>query len=218
MRPFHVYIAEDIARLAAMLHDNLEMSPAFKVVGIAVNGQDLLDRLIVAPALPDIVLMDIQMPVLDGIAATAALKSRHPQVKIVMATVFDDEESIFNSILAGADGYLMKDEAPDVLHRSLLEVMDGGAPMSPAIARKALSLLRRTPVATAQKAGDNDLSERELEILEQLGKALRYEQIAANLHISTGTVRKHIEHIYRKLQVHNKTAAVDAAKRMGLID
>lgn len=217
MRTFHVHITEDLPRLAKMLRENLEMSPRFKVTGIAVNGQDLLLQLAGLPSLPDIVLMDIQMPVMDGLAATAALKAKHPQIKIVMATVFDDEESIFNAILAGADGYLLKDESPDVLHRSLLEVMDGGAPMSPAIARKALSLLRKNPVQPATAAANHDLSEREIEILEQLSKGLRYDQVGENLHISTGTVRKHIENIYRKLQVHNKTAAVEAARKKGVI-
>ncbi|MCU0345305.1 MAG: response regulator transcription factor [Saprospiraceae bacterium] len=217
MRPHHVHITEDIARLAKMMRENLELSPDFKVTGIAVNGQDLLNQLPALPSLPDIVLMDIQMPVLDGIAATAALKARHPQVKVVMATVFDDEENIFNAILAGADGYLLKDEPPQVLHRALQEVMEGGAPMSPAIARKALSLLRKNPVAPTPAAADHDLTDREIELLEQLSKGLRYEQVGQNLHISTGTVRKHIENIYRKLQVHNKMEAVAAARRRGLI-
>lgn len=216
MRPLHVHITEDLPRLAKMLRENLEMSPNFKVTGVAVNGQDLLAQLPTLPNLPDVVLMDIQMPVMDGIAAAAALKAKHPQIKIVMATVFDDEENIFNAILAGADGYLMKDEPPQVLHRALEEVMEGGAPMSPAIARKALLLLRKTPVQPAP-AQTGDLSEREIELLEQLSKGLRYEQIGQNLHISTGTVRKHIENIYRKLQVHNKVEAVEAARKKGVI-
>ncbi|MBI1224278.1 MAG: response regulator [Bacteroidetes bacterium] len=217
MRPLHVHITEDLPRLAKMLRENLEMSSDFKVTGHALNGQDLLNQLPSMPSLPDIVLMDIQMPVMDGIAATAALKAKHPQIKIVMATVFDDDENIFNAILAGADGYLMKDEPPQVLHRALAEVMEGGAPMSPAIARKALLLLRKTPAQPMPSQPDHDLSEREIELLEQLSKGLRYEQIGQNLHISTGTVRKHIENIYRKLQVHNKVEAVEAARKKGVI-
>lgn len=215
MRPYHVHITEDLPRLAQMLREHLELSPDFRVSGLARNGRDLLEQLSAAPALPDIVLMDIQMPEMDGLAATALVKARHPQIKIVMATVFDDDESIFNAILAGADGYLLKDESPESLHRALLEVMDGGAPMSPAIARKALSLLRRAPAPAP--AAEHDLSAREIELLEQLSKGLRYEQIGENLFISTGTVRKHIENIYRKLQVHNKLEAVEAARKKGLI-
>lgn len=217
MKTHHVHITEDLPRLAKMLRENLEMSPSFKVTGHALHGKELLEQLAQLPSLPDIVLMDIQMPVMDGIAATAALKSRHPQVKVVMATVFDDEENIFHAILAGADGYLMKDEPPQVLHRALQEVMEGGAPMSPSIARKALLLLRKSPAQPASPQPEHDLSEREIELLEQLSKGLKYEQIGQNLHISTGTVRKHIENIYRKLQVHNKLEAVEAARKKGVI-
>lgn len=218
MRPYYVHIAEDQPGLAKMLETNLRLSPLFVSTGIALNGRDLLEQLGAMPSLPDIVLMDIQMPVMDGIAATEALKAMHPQIKVVMATVFDDEEHIFNAILAGADGYLLKDESPEVLHRALEEAMNGGAPMSPAIARKALLLLRLSPINPAPAMPvQSELSERELEILEQLSKGLRYEQVAQNLFISSGTVRKHIENIYRKLQVHNKTAAVEAGKKLRII-
>lgn len=215
MRPYHVHIAEDLPRLAQMLREHLELSPDFRASGLARNGRELLEQLSAAPTLPDIVLMDIQMPEMDGLEATAQLKARHPQIKIVMATVFDDDESIFKAILAGADGYLLKDEPPENLHRSLREVMAGGAPMSPAIARKTLGLLRRAPAPAP--AAEHDLSAREIELLEQLSKGLRYEQIGENLFISTGTVRKHIENVYRKLQVHNKLEAVEAARKKGLI-
>ncbi len=134
-----------------------------------------------------------------------------------MATVFDDETHIFDAILAGADGYLLKDESPEVLHRSLREVMEGGAPMSPAIARKALNLLRRTPATVPRITGDALLSDREIDILDQLSRGLRYRQVAENLDISEGTVRKHIENVYRKLQVHNKVSAVDKGRQLGII-
>ncbi|GJM31190.1 MAG: DNA-binding response regulator [Saprospiraceae bacterium] len=213
---YHVHIAEDLPRLAKMLRENLELSPDFKVTGHAEDGQALLDQLAEAATLPHIILMDIKMPRLNGIETTARLKAMHPQIKIVMATVFDDEEHIFDAILAGADGYLLKDEKPEVLHRSLLEVMHGGAPMSPAIARKAIALLRRQP-EVVPKTTTSDLSDREIEILDQISRGLRYRQVAENLHISEGTVRKHIENIYRKLQVHNKVSAVDKGKKLGII-
>ncbi len=214
---YHVHIAEDLPRLAKMMRENLELSPDFLVTGHSEDGRALLDDLAKAKTLPHIVLMDIKMPRLNGIETTAQLKALHPQVKIVMATVFDDETHIFEAILAGADGYLLKDEQPEVLHRSLKEVMTGGAPMSPAIARKALALLRRPSAAPTTATEEVDLSEREVEILDQLSRGLRYRQVAGNLHISEGTVRKHIENIYRKLQVHNKISAVDKGKKLGLI-
>ena len=214
---YHVHIAEDLPRLAKMMRENLELSPDFLVTGHSEDGQALLDHLAQAKTLPHIVLMDIKMPRLNGIQTTAQLKARHPQIKIVMATVFDDETHIFDAILAGADGYLLKDEQPEVLHRSLKEVMNGGAPMSPAIARKALALVRRPSRVPTPPSEGIDLSEREVEILDQLSRGLRYRQVAENLHISEGTVRKHIENIYRKLQVHNKISAVDKGKKLGLI-
>lgn len=214
---YHIHIAEDLPRLAKMLRENLELSPDFKVSGQAEDGQELLEQLTALPTLPHIVLMDIMMPRLNGIETTARLKALHPQIKVVMATVFDDETHIFDAILAGADGYLLKDESPEVLHRSLREVMEGGAPMSPAIARKALTLLRRPPPAVPKTQTDAPLSDREIDILDQLSRGLRYRQVAENLDISEGTVRKHIENVYRKLQVHNKVSAVDKGRQLGLI-
>jgi len=132
-----------------------------------------------------------------------------------MATVFEDENHIFDAILAGADGYLLKDETPENLHRCLQEALEGGAPMSPAIARKSLQMLRRA--APVPAAPDHNLTPREVEILEQLSRGLSYQQVADNLFVSPGTVRTHIEHVYRKLQVNNKTSAVEQARRKGII-
>lgn len=214
---YQIYLAEDLPRIAQMMKDNLSLDPELQCVGHARDGQELIEQLSQSPNLPHLILMDIKMPRLNGIQATAHLKALHPQLKILMTTVFDDEQHIFEAILAGADGYLLKDAPPGELHRSIREVMEGGAPMSPAIASKALAMLRRKPESTPAKAADHDLSEREIEILGQLSKGLRYRQVAENLYISEGTVRKHIENIYRKLQVHNKLSAVDKAKDLGVI-
>jgi len=213
--PYHIAIAEDLPRLARMLQENVEASADFQVVHVAMNGRLLLQWLERCYNKPDLVLMDINMPEMNGIAATQALKDLYPQVKVVMATVFEDENHIFDAILAGADGYLLKDETPESLHRNLHEALEGGAPMSPAIARKALQMMRRsTPPA---ETPEHNLTPREVEILEQLSRGLSYQQVADNLIVSTGTVRTHIEHVYRKLQVNNKTAAVEQARRKGII-
>lgn len=214
---YQIHLAEDLPRLAEMLKENLNLSPEFKCVGHARDGAELLEQLRAAPNLPHLVLMDIKMPRLNGIEATARLKQMHPQLKVIMTTVFDDDQHIFDAILAGADGYLLKDAPPEELHRGIREVMNGGAPLSPAIARKALAIMRRMPGESPVKPADHDLSAREIEILEQLSKGLRYRQVAENLYISEGTVRKHIENIYRKLQVHNKLSAVDKAKDLGVL-
>jgi DNA-binding NarL/FixJ family response regulator len=213
--PYHIAIAEDLPRLARMLQENVEASAEFQVVHVAMNGRMLLQWLEQCYNKPDLVLMDINMPEMNGIVATQALKDLYPQIKVVMATVFEDENHIFDAILAGADGYLLKDETPESLHRNLHEALEGGAPMSPAIARKSLQMMRRsTPPA---KAPEHNLTPREVEILEQLSRGLSYQQVADNLIVSTGTVRTHIEHVYRKLQVNNKTAAVEQARRKGII-
>ena len=135
-----------------------------------------------------------------------------------MSTVFDDEHYIFDAIMAGASGYLMKEEPPAKIHRSIYEALEGGAPMSPAIARKSLEIMRKgKPSEEKTPSEDYNLTNRETEMLEHLAKGLSYEQIADNLFISYGTVRKHIENVYKKLKVHNKVEAVQKAQGEGLI-
>ena len=136
-----------------------------------------------------------------------------------MLTVFDDDENIFNAIKAGADGYLLKEITPDTLHDGICQVLEGGAAMTPSIAAKALNLLRFPEKVTADKVQVEEISltKRETEILEQLSKGLNYQLIAENLFISPPTVRKHIENIYKKLQVHNKMEAVQKAMKNNLI-
>jgi DNA-binding NarL/FixJ family response regulator len=135
-----------------------------------------------------------------------------------MSTVFDDEQNLFNAIMAGASGYLLKDETPQKIHRSIYEAVEGGAPMSQMIARKALSLIKTgKPESLKTEQSNYGLSERETEVLEHLSKGLSYDQISDNLFISNGTVRKHVENIYRKLRVNNRTEAIDKAKKGGVI-
>jgi DNA-binding NarL/FixJ family response regulator len=158
------------------------------------------------------------MPEMDGIKATEIIKERHPQIKIIMLTVFDDEENIFRSIQAGADGYLLKEINAENIRKSILEVVNDGAPMSPSIALKALKLLRNPLQITEDTEIEKvKLTKRETDVLLQLSKGLNYNEIAENLFISSGTIRKHIENIYRKLQVHNKMEAVQKARSQKLI-
>jgi DNA-binding NarL/FixJ family response regulator len=161
--------------------------------------------------------MDIEMPECNGIEATKMVKSKYPQLKIIMLTVFDNDENIFNAIKAGADGYLLKEVNPKDLHQGIIETINGGAAMNPSIALKTLKLLRN-PVEFAQVEQEEvKLSTREIEVLEQLSKGLNYNVIADNLILSPSTVRKHIENIYTKLQVHNKLEAIEKAKSNNLI-
>jgi DNA-binding NarL/FixJ family response regulator len=162
--------------------------------------------------------MDIEMPKMNGIEATFQVKQRFPHIKIIMLTVFDNDENIFRAIKAGADGYLLKETNPEELYRAITETMNGGASMTPSIALKTLRMFRE-PVdfSRTTETGEIKLTTRETEVLEQLSTGLKYEQIAANLIISTGTVRKHIENIYAKLQVCNKLEAIRKAKENNLI-
>lgn len=178
----------------------------------ALNGSDLLTKLEDNHNL-DLILMDIEMPILNGIETTQIVKQKYPHIKIIMLTVFDNDENIFNAIKAGADGYLLKEIDAKDLHNGILETLNGGAAMNPSIAMKTLKLLRNPITIESEKdKEDIQLTAREIEVLEQLSKGLNYIKIAENLILSSGTVRKHIENIYKKLQVHNKLEAVQKAK------
>ena len=190
-----------------------------KFVFHAFNGKLFLEKL-AEDTTVDVVLMDIQMPEMDGIETTRIISERFPQIKVIMLTVLDDEESIFQAILAGANGYLLKDENPRVLLESILSIVEGGAPMSAGIASKALRLLRNPlkPAEIKCETEKPELSLREIEVLNQLSKGMDYKQIAENLIISPSTVRKHIENIYGKLKAHNKIEAVKIAQKHRIID
>ncbi|MES2681536.1 MAG: response regulator transcription factor [Bacteroidota bacterium] len=210
-----IAIAEDNAALARAICDNIAMNDSFGLCFVAVNGEELLSQL--PGNLPDVILMDINMPVMNGIEATRQVKTLYPDIKIVMLTVFDDGDNIFNSILAGATGYVLKDEKPARLFSAIEEAVEGGAPMSPVIAQKTLTLLRGKIPESVPENNEYHLSKRELEILNFLSLGLDYNQIADKIFISPKTVRKHIENIYSKLQAHNKVEAISIAKKNRLI-
>lgn len=215
METLRVALAEDIAALAKTMQEKIALFPELEFAFAARHGKDLLEKLEKDHDL-DVILMDINMPVMDGIAATKEVRRKYPDIKIVMSTVFDEEEHIFQSILAGANGYLLKDEKPLKILLSIQEAMEGGAPMSTGIATKALGLIRKM-ADVEESTIDFNLTKRETEILEQLSKGQNYQQIADLMFISPGTVRKHIENIYQKLQVHSKLEAVQLALKHRLI-
>lgn len=204
-----VAVAEDNPNLARAIRENLASFEDVELLFVAGNGMDAIQKM--SSALPDVILMDIHMPVMDGIEATRRINHLFPQVKIIMLTVFDDSDKIFDSIMAGATGYLLKDETPGKILAALEEAMEGGAPMSSLIASKSLQLIKRGTSSPTPEKRDYNLSEREVEILELIAKGENYQEIADKLFISPKTVRKHIENIYRKLQVHNKVDAVKLA-------
>lgn len=212
-----IAIVDDNSFLIKTIQEKLSFFDDFAIKFTAVNGQELLDKLDKSHAV-DLILMDIEMPLMNGIDATYQVKQKYPQIKIIMLTVFDNDENIFKSIKAGADGYFLKEVNPQELYNGIHETLNGGAAMTPSIALKTLKLLRE-PVSfdDAQATEEVTLTAREIEVLEQLSKGLKYNAIAENLFLSAGTIRKHVENIYNKLQVHNKLEAIQKAKNNKLI-
>ncbi|MFK7782031.1 response regulator [Psychroserpens sp.] len=212
-----IAIVDDNTFLINTVKEKLSFFEEFNIKFSAMNGSDLLSQIEDNHNL-DLILMDIEMPVLNGIEATEIVKQKYPHIKIIMLTVFDNDENIFNAIKAGADGYLLKEINAKDLHDGIIDTLNGGAAMNPSIALKTLKLLRNPMCIENEKDKEIiKLTKRETEVLEHLSKGLNYVQIADNLILSTGTVRKHIENIYRKLQVHNKLEAVQKAKKNNLI-
>ncbi|WP_017256987.1 response regulator transcription factor [Pedobacter arcticus] len=213
--PITIAIAEDNSFALKACTDKLAQHREFKVVMSAFNGHELIEN--INKHQVDLVLMDIQMPGMNGIEATELIKKQHPELKVLMLTTFDDDENIFRAIMAGANGYLLKEENSENLRQSIIETLSGGAPMSAGVALRVLNLIRNPLPVKADEMQDYGLTKREVELLTQLKNGLSYEQIATNLFISYGTVRKHIENIYRKLQVNNKVSAVDVANKNRII-
>jgi DNA-binding NarL/FixJ family response regulator len=210
-----VLIVDDKPEMRMTLAEKLSFFPEYNCVGTASDGVEAVSS--VKSNQPDVILMDLQMPHMDGIDATLEIKSIHPEVKILITTVMDDNAHIFHAIKAGADGYLLKDTDPDQLSNAIQEVLTGGAPMSPNVAQKALHLLRSG--GEPERNGNKDLvlSRREVEILKELSKGYASKEIAESLFIAPSTVRKHVENICRELRVHNKVDALDLGRRKGLL-
>ena len=204
----HIAIVDDKQPNRVSLSEKILYYKDIVVDFMAVNGEDFLEQIKLAKQKPDVVLMDIDMPVLNGIETVNIATEKYPNTKYIMLTVFDDDDKIFDAIKAGAIGYLLKDESVDKIVTSIKEVVEfGGAPMSPRIARKALHLM--VEGQTSQRKNENPiLSDREKDILKGLVQGLDYKGVADMLFISPHTVRTHITNIYKKLHVSSKTQAV----------
>jgi DNA-binding NarL/FixJ family response regulator len=220
-----VAIADDRQHNRNILADKLLRTHFFEIAFQATNGEDFLNKMRNLPEeeYPHIVLMDLEMPVIDGVAAIASASSLYPNVKFVVLTVFDDDDKIFKAIKAGACGYLLKEESGPVLTEMLVNLRESGAgPISPSIAYKILQIVQQSPGDQKNNhtlAGDNlfQLSEREKEILQLLSQGLEYKEIAAKINISPNTVKKHSINIYQKLHVNSKAQALRIAYTKGLI-
>ena len=215
-----VLLVDDQALFCEGLRTLLDLQPDIEVVGEANNGREAIEC--VARAAPDVVLMDIQMPVLDGVAATRDIRAHHPNTRVIVLTTFDDDEYVFEALRAGAVGYLLKDVASDRLAEAIRCAARGESFLQPSVAAKVVAEYIRLADAPharerANQALGEPLSDRELEILRLVATGASNKEIAATLVIAEGTVKNHVTNILGKLGVRDRTQAALNAKELGLV-
>lgn len=203
-----VVIADDHPIVRDGLAAVLATQPDIEVAGQAGTGHEALSQ--AAALTPDVVLMDLQMPELDGAQATATMTSTHPDIHVLVLTTYDTDADITAAIEAGAVGYLLKDANRDELCAAIRTASHGGSALSPGVAAKVLNRMRGEPTTSG-------LSSREIEVLTAAARGRNNQQIARTLHVSEATVKTHLMHIYTKLDVTDRTAAVTVALEGGII-
>lgn len=212
--PVTVVLVEDKAKIRRGQRNLLSGFDTIRIIGEAATGTDAVERILALE--PDVVLLDLGLPGLDGIEVTRRVKQARPETEILIFTIFDEEEKVLAAIRAGASGYLLKGMEAGQIVDAIGEVAQGGSVVQPQLARR---LLRHFRVGDpTREAGPTSLSPRETEILKLIAKGLTNPEVAHALGISRATVRTHLEHIYAKLDVSNRTEAVTEGIRKGLID
>lgn len=202
-RPIEVALVEDREEIRAQLAHTIGRSSSLHLMEAYPDGESALADL--PCRRPEVVLMDINLPGLDGVECVRQLKAKLPDTQFVMLTIYEDGNRLFRSLMAGASGYLLKRTAPQKLLAAIHEVHEGGVPMTPEMARRVIRHFQQVPQPGPELQG---LGPREREVLQQLAQGFRYKEIEENLRISTGTLRTHVAGIYRKLHVHSRTEAV----------
>ncbi|MDI9258369.1 response regulator transcription factor [Flavobacterium sedimenticola] len=197
-----ICIIEDIEEIQKGLQSIIEGEPRFQLLSCFTTAESAIVQL---PHLkPDIVIADINLPGKSGIDCVQEIKKLNDKMQFIMFTIYEDNDQVFEALKAGASGYILKNTAPDKIIESVVELYEGGSPMSPKIARKVLNTFSQTNTSV-----DELISKREKEVLELLSKGFLYKEIADKLNISFSTVKRHLNHIYQKLQVQNKTEAIN---------
>jgi DNA-binding NarL/FixJ family response regulator len=204
----NVVVIEDNEKYRNGLIQLIDGTPGYSCVGAFANCEQALQEIV--NLLPNVVLMDIGLPGMSGIEGVKAIKTFFPEIQILMLTIYEDDDKVFQSLYAGASGYLLKKTPPAKILEAISEIHSGGAPMSAKIARKVLEVFHKESAAEEE----NQLSSREKEVLQLLVEGHSHKAIAERLFISPHTVRTHLKNIYEKLHVHSKSeAAVKAVKR-----
>lgn len=199
-----ICIIEDIPEINEGLVDLLEKDNRFSIIGNFTTAEKAIDE--IPQLVPDIVISDINLPNKSGIDAMKHIKNLLPQIQFIMFTIYEDSDQVFDALKSGASGYILKNTTPSKIIESIIELSEGGSPMSPSIARKVINTFNSN---LSSKKVEDLLTHREFEVIELLSKGFLYKEIADQLCISISTVKRHINHIYEKLQVQNKTEAVN---------
>jgi DNA-binding NarL/FixJ family response regulator len=218
MSEIRVLVADDQQLVREGLHALLEMMPGIRMVGEASNGAEAVER--ARQLQPDVVLMDVRMPVLDGVAATHQLQLNCPNVKVIILTTFDDDEYVFEGLRAGAAGYLLKDVPSERLAEAIRAVVSGEAFIHPSVARKVVAEFTRLAEREQRRRQQpliEPLSRREMEVLALLAEGLSNQAIAERLYIAPGTAKNHVSSILSKLGACDRTQAILKAQEIGLL-
>ncbi len=206
-----ILVVDDHALFRRGLVGLLSEMPGIEVIGEAVDGADAVRQ--VAALGPDFVLMDVNMPNLSGVRAVEEIRKTRPSLPILMLTISQTDEDLIGAIVAGANGYLLKSAEPDLLYRTILQVAEGHAVLSPEVTARVLRVVQRGH----EEQKRHLLSERERDVLRCLAQGMTTSMISASLYISENTVKTHVRHILEKLEVNNRTEAVARASQLQLL-
>lgn len=210
-----IIICDDQEVVCQGLKAILSTSENLSVIGIANNGAEALDLIESHPA--DVILMDLKMPIMNGIHATKAIKEKHPHIKVLVLTTYDGDAWLFDAIRNGADGYLLKDTSREALVQAIEEIVNGNTPVDSKVAGKLFHQLSKQALPGDSTLGQN-LSDREKEILKLITHGMANAEIAKTLFLSEGTVRNYVSSILEKLEVDDRTQAAVFALRYGLVE